>query len=297
MQKQSLEQFNQLKNRIIFEETIKEKSHQHQNFYSQINKRLEEKTSKDTAEIVQIAKSLSESNEQLKVANKQLESFAYTVSHDLQEPLRSINMFAQLLEEEHSSNLNTEAQEYLNHIINSAGRMQTLIRDLLEYSRAGKNEQTWIEIDLNQIVKGVIVDLQGIIKDTEAEIVIDTLPTIIANPTEIHQLFCNLITNSIKFAGNKKPRINITSKLQYKQWLISVKDNGIGIENKHHHRVFRAFKKLHTQEQYPGSGVGLAICQKIVERHQGKIGVHSQLGKGSTFYFTLPTYYQVISNK
>lgn len=254
----------------------------------EINQQLEQKVSRTTAEVVQTAKELAVKNRELKIANKQLENFAYTVSHDLQEPLRSINMFTQLLNKEYGEQLNEQAKEYMDYIIGSAERMQTLIRDVLTYSRAGKNEQTWLNIDLNLLVTNVITDLQGIIQETEAEIKINDLPTVLINPTEISQLFSNLIANSLKFRSEQKPIIEISSQSQGDRWIMTIKDNGIGIESEYQDKIFQAFKKLHPQEQYTGSGIGLAICQKIVERHQGIIGVKSQLGKGSIFYFTLP---------
>jgi light-regulated signal transduction histidine kinase (bacteriophytochrome) len=256
--------------------------------YYQIDRQLEQKISHKTAEVVQVVKELSVKNQELKIVNKQLENFACTVSHDLQEPLRSINMFTQLLDKEYGEKLDEQAKEYINYIIGSAERMQSLIRDVLVYSRTGKSETTWLNVDLNQLINNVTLDLQGIIQETEAKIIIHNLPTVLVNPTEISQLFSNLITNSIKFKSQQKPRIEILSQLKEDYWLISVKDNGIGIDRQYQDKIFHAFKKLHSQAQYSGNGVGLAICQKIVERHQGKIGVKSQLGKGAVFYFTLP---------
>ena len=256
--------------------------------YYEINQQLERKVSTGLAEIIQITKELAEKNQELNTANKQLENFAYTVSHDLQEPLRSINLFTQLLEQEYSEKLDEQAKEYMSYIMGSAIRMQTLIRDVLDYSRLGKEQQTYFDIDLNQLIKTVLIDLQGIIQETETEVVIGDLPTVAVNPTEICQLLSNLISNAIKFKGEQKPRIEIESQLQGDYWLFTVRDNGIGIEPQYQERVFEAFKRLHSQEQYSGSGVGLAICQKVIENHQGYIGVKSKLGEGSTFYFTLP---------
>lgn len=253
-----------------------------------INRQLEQKVGQGAAEIVQIAKELAAKNCELNSANKRLESFAYTVSHDLQEPLRSINLFTQLLQLEYQENLEPQAQEYLGYITSSAARMQTLIRDVLAYSRAGTSQQTKLDVDLNRLLETVQIDLQGTIKETKAKIIVENLPTVLANPTEISQLFRNLISNSIKFKSDRQPEIKITARLQDNQWLIAVEDNGIGIETEYQNIIFQPFKRLHTQEQYSGSGIGLAICQKIIERHQGYIGVQSQLGKGSTFYFTLP---------
>ena len=253
-----------------------------------INQQLEQKVSQGAAEIVQIAKELAAKNCELNLVNQQLESFAYTVSHDLQEPLRSINLFSQLLQEEYQEELEPQAQEYLGYIIGSATRMQTLVRDILAYSRVGTSTQTKLNVDLNRLLETVQIDLQGTIQETKAKIIVEDLPTVLVNPTEISQLFRNLISNSIKFKSDRQAQIKITALLQDNQWLITVEDNGIGIESEYQKIVFQPFKRLHSQEQYSGSGIGLAICQKIVERHQGYIGVQSQPGKGSTFYFTLP---------
>ena len=253
-----------------------------------INRQLEQKVSNSAAEIVQIAKELAAKNCELNLVNQQLESFAYTVSHDLQEPLRSINLFSQLLQEEYQEELEPQAQEYLGYIIGSATRMQTLVRDILAYSRVSTSTQTKLNVDLNRLLETVQIDLQGTIQETKAKIIVEDLPTVLVNPTEISQLFRNLISNSIKFKSDRQAQIKITALLQDNQWLITVEDNGIGIESEYQKIVFQPFKRLHSQEQYSGSGIGLAICQKIVERHQGYIGVQSQPGKGSTFYFTLP---------
>ena len=253
-----------------------------------LNKNIEQKVNERTIEIVQIAKELAARNKELKRANKQLESFAYTVSHDLQEPLRSISLFTQLLEQEYTEKLDEQGQEYIGFITNSAMRMQTLVRDVLAYARAATNEETWLNVDLNGLVQTLIIDLQAIIQETEAKIVVDRLPTVLVNPTEISQLLRNLITNSLKFRSERKPCIKIASQLKDNQWLITVEDNGIGIEPQYRDKIFQPFSRLHSQDQYSGSGIGLAICKKIVERYRGIIGVKSKPGQGSTFYFTLP---------
>lgn len=286
MNQQPLKYSQKLQPKIMVHQTV-------DNLFSrqpkiEIEEQSEQKDHLGTIEIVQIAKELATKNCELNLANQRLESFAYTVSHDLQEPLRSINMFTQLLQREYREDLDGQAQEYLGYITSSAVRMQTLVRDVLAYSRFGTTQQTRSEIDLNRLLETVQIDLRGIIEETEAEIVVGDLPTVIVNPTEIGQLFRNLISNGIKFKSDRKPHIKITSQRQDNQWLFTVEDNGIGIEAEHQDVIFQPFRRLHPQEQYSGSGIGLAICQKIVERHQGYIGVRSQLGKGSIFYFTLP---------
>ena len=285
MNQQPLKYIQELPHKIMVHQTVDNLFTKQPNI--KINRQIEQKDNLDTNKIGRIAKKLAAENCELNLANKRLESFAYTVSHDLQEPLRSINMFTQLLQQEYRENLDCQAQEYLGYITSSAVRMQTLVRDVLAYSRTGTSQQTQSEIDLNRLLETVQIDLRGIIEETEAEIVVEHLPTVSVNPTEIGQLFRNLISNSIKFRSDRKPHIKISSQRQDNQWLFTVEDNGIGIEAEYREIVFQPFKRLHSQEQYSGSGIGLAICQKIVERHQGYIGVESQPGRGSTFYFTL----------
>jgi signal transduction histidine kinase len=259
-----------------------------QQILEKVNEQLEARVAERTTELVQAKQKLEMINAELIHSNHELEQFAYIVSHDLQAPLRSINMFADLLAQECQSNLNGEANQYLRYIIDGATRMQTLIQDLLVYCRAGKNEQTWILIDLKEIVQQVIQDLQETIKANKALIRVKNLPIVQVNPTEINQLFQNLITNGLKFRSQAQPEIVIDAKLVEQQWLISVQDNGIGIESEYQNKIFQVFQRLHTQDKYPGTGIGLAICQKILQRYGGKIWVKSELGKGSTFYFTLP---------
>ncbi len=259
-----------------------------QDNYYQINRQLEQQMAIDRAELIQYANQLAVKNSKLERANKELKSFAHTVSHDLQEPLRSVGMFSELLQLEYESSLDEQAQEYLSYIVGSVKRMDVLIRDLLSYSQVGKSEQTWVRTDLQQLTKEVIGDLQASIKATEATLKINSLPTVIVNPTEISQLLSNLISNSLKFRSQQKPVISVSSELRHDQWLITVTDNGIGIKPEYQEHIFEIFKRLHPQNHHPGSGIGLAICQKIVERHGGEIGVSSQYGEGASFYFTLP---------
>ena len=286
MNPKPLEDKKQLPRKIMVHQTI-------DNLFSKqpnvdLDRYLEPKASQGAAEMVRIAKELATKNCELNIANKRLESFAYTVSHDLQEPLRSINLFTQLLQQEYQANLDSQAQEYLGYITSSAVRMQTLVRDVLAYSRAGTSQQTWSEVDLNRLLETVQIDLLGIIRETKAKIIVEQLPKVLVNPTEIAQLFRNIISNSLKFKSDRQPEIKIAARRQGDRWLITIEDNGIGIEAESQNLIFQAFKRLHSQEQYSGNGIGLAICKKIVDRHQGYIGVESQPGRGSIFYFTLP---------
>ncbi len=288
MQEHLQAQNEQLEQEIRIRQQTETQLERSQQLLQQANQELEQRIAERTAELVYTNKQLEKMNVELVGSNQELEKFAYVVSHDLQAPLRSIKMFAELLAQEYKNKLNSQADEYLDYITDSAERMQALIKDLLAYCRAGKNEQTWISIDLNDVINNVLRDLEASIQESKARIKIERLPTVQANPREINQLFQNLISNAIKFRGKNTPCIEIKAQSQQQQWLISVKDNGIGIEPQYQDKIFQIFQRLHSLEEYPGTGVGLAICQKIVERHGGSIWVESQPNRGSTFYFTLP---------
>jgi signal transduction histidine kinase len=288
IRQQLQEQNKELKKEISIRQGTESKLKQSQQILEKVNCELETRVLERTTELVQAKQKLEKINTELIQSNQELEQFAYIVSHDLQAPLRSLNMFADLLAQEYHNKLSDEADQYIKYIIDGATRMQALIQDLLLYCRAGKNEQTWISIDLKEIVQQVIQDLHETIEKNNAIITIKNLPIVQVNPTEINQLFQNLISNGLKFCSQAQPEIVINTKLVEQQWLISVQDNGIGIESQYFKEIFQVFQRLHTQEQYPGTGIGLAICQKIVQRYGGKIWVESELGKGSTFYFTLP---------
>ncbi|GAB4543430.1 MAG: hypothetical protein Tsb0014_36990 [Pleurocapsa sp.] len=258
---------------------LKSQSHQQQKSNSQ---------SSTEAELIVANHRLESLNQELLLSNQDLENFVSIVSHDLQAPLRSLTMFAELLAQEYREELDIEASRYIERITDSGTRMQTLIQDLLLYSRAGKGEDTWMSVALKETINEVIQDLQSSIRHSQAIIIVEDLPTVIANPTEIRQLFQNLIDNAIKFRSLEQPEIKIEAQQQEEQWLISIKDNGIGIEPEFQEQIFQVFQRLNPSDAYPGTGIGLAICQKIVQRCGGKMWVESQLGVGSTFFFTLP---------
>ncbi|WP_319421009.1 ATP-binding protein [Pleurocapsa sp. FMAR1] len=226
-------------------------------------------------------------NHHLSGLERNLEEFTSLVSQDLQTSLSSLTMFTDLLTKEYQSGLDQTAQNYLASISNSSSRMQTLIEDLRNYAQAGKSEQTWLMVDLNQVMQQVIKDLQKAIADTKAEIMVGDLPCILINPQEIYQILQNLLENALKFSGND-PRIQITAVQQEQAWLIAVADNGIGIPQEFHSQVFQVFHRVHSTEAYSGAGIGLAVCEKIIDRYGGKIWVESNGDRGSTFYFTLP---------
>ncbi|MCW3127705.1 MAG: multi-sensor signal transduction histidine kinase [Bacteroidetes bacterium] len=232
--------------------------------------------------------SLRDYAHKLEVTNNNLEQFAYVASHDLQEPLRTITNFVTMLEEKHEGNLDIDSVKYMDYIVNAAERMKALIRDLLMFSRIGRNHMAE-KIDCNEVVNEVLADMHPLIRETGASITVGFLPVIHASRTEIQQLFLNLLTNAIKYRRpDTAPEIKIGSEASGGQWLFSVSDNGIGIDKEYYDRIFIIFQRLHNQDKYAGTGIGLSTSRKIVELNGGKIWVESQPGLGSTFYFTFP---------
>jgi light-regulated signal transduction histidine kinase (bacteriophytochrome) len=228
-----------------------------------------------------------EANQELERKNKELEQFAYVASHDMQEPLRTISSFVELLQIQYQDNLDESAHKYMSFIVQASERMKILISDLLEYSRIGKKKELSI-VDCNLLVSEVIADLGVAISEAGAEIEIGPLPILKAYPTEMKQILQNLISNALKFKKkNLPPHIKILAKRQNGYWQFSVSDNGIGIDPKHNERIFAIFQRLHTRSEYEGAGIGLANCKKIAELHGGKIWVESTAGEGSNFYFTI----------
>ncbi len=241
----------------------------------------------DITEKKQIEVALQKKSEELEHSNKELEHFAYVASHDLQEPLRTIINYVGLFRKRYIEKLDPNSDEFLNFISEATKRMQTLIKDLLDYSRIGV-EKNIIEIDCNKLLGLVLTDMSITIENTKCQIKWEVLP-VIYGYQELRSLFQNLISNAIKYRKKDIPcLISISAKGTEKEWLFSFKDNGIGIDPKYHERVFIIFQKLHSQKEYEGTGIGLTQCKKIVELHGGKIWLESELGKGSTFYFTIP---------
>jgi len=225
----------------------------------------------------------------LEKSNIELEQFAYVASHDLKEPLRMVASFCNLLQQRYADQLDAKAQEYIRYAVDGAQRMQTLINDLLTLSRVGTQQNTFTAVDCNTVLQAVLGDLQHIIQQYDAQIVTPSpLPIVQADSSELGQLLQNLIGNAIKFHGDAPPRITITANAYDDEWMFAVRDNGIGIAPEFKDRIFLIFQRLHHRENYSGNGIGLAVCKKIVERHGGRIWVESELGKGCTFYFTLP---------
>ena len=226
--------------------------------------------------------------DELKISNIELEQFAYISSHDLKEPLRMITSFLQLLQKKYADNLDENANEFINFAIDGAKRLDLLINDLLEFSRIGSQERELKYLNSEKIVELVLINLKPLIQDNNVKITRDPLPSIYANDQQIVQLFQNLISNAIKYRSEKNPEIHISSNKLDNEYIFSVKDNGIGIDKKHLEQIFTIFQRLHTRGKYAGTGIGLAISEKIVQQHHGKIWAESKLGKGTTFYFTLP---------
>ncbi len=230
---------------------------------------------------------LAKQNHELEFKNKELEQFAYVASHDLQEPLRTINSYIELVGELYKDKFDEDGLRFMMHIENASTRMKFLIKDLLDYSRLGR-EKVFVNVDCNKIVKDVLLDLNTSISESKAVIAVDKLPKIIGLEVELKQLFQNLITNAIKFTKeNSTPVIKISAQEGNGEWLFKVQDEGIGIKKKYFERVFTIFQRLHRRDKYPGTGIGLALCKKIVEMHRGAIWIESEFGKGTTFFFTI----------
>lgn len=225
--------------------------------------------------------------EDLRRSNEDLQQFAYVASHDLQEPLRAIVSFSQLLEDKYKNKIEKDGKEFIHFITDGAKKMNTLIKDLLSYSRITTHAKPSKLTNLESILKDALFNLQESIKESGAVITYDKMPILKVDKTQFTQLFQNLLSNAIKFRRKETPKIHIGVNKINDEWIFSVKDNGIGIESKFFDKLFNIFYRLHTKEEYPGTGIGLPICKKIVQRYGGKIWVESEIGKGSTFFFTI----------
>lgn len=225
---------------------------------------------------------------ELERSNADLEQFAYVASHDLQEPLRMISSYVQLLGRRYRDKLDADADEFIDFAVDGALRMQTLINDLLAYSRVSTEAKPFEPVDCDKVVDDVLANLEVAISDSAAEITRDPMPPVYADSTQLAQLFQNLIANALKFRGENPPKVHVGARSEGDEWQISIQDNGIGIDPRFSDRIFVIFQRLHGRANYPGNGIGLSICKKIVERHGGRIWVESQEGGGSTFCFTVP---------
>lgn len=227
--------------------------------------------------------------EELVRSNGDLQQFAYVASHDLQEPLRRIANFTELLAKKYQGYFDQTADKYIDYIIDGAKRMQKLIHDLLMYSQISRTGFSVEETDLNKIVEDILKDYEDEINRTNAVVTLDPLPTLLVSPIYMRQLLQNLISNALKFRRTAPHKVHISATSRAGQVQLSVKDNGIGMESKFSERVFAIFHRLHSSDEYPGTGIGLAICKRIVEKHGGSIWFSSKSNEGTTFYFTIPS--------
>ncbi len=226
--------------------------------------------------------------EELAKSNADLEHFAYVASHDLREPLRMITSFLQLLERRYNDKLDQDANEFIGFAVDGAKRLNDMINDLLEYSKVTNKEQVFRPVKLEKVLEEALINLIVPTEEHNAIIDYDPLPTVNGDEKLLVQLFQNLIGNAIKYHGQKPPKIHISSTKENNQYIISIKDNGIGIDSQHLDRIFIIFQRLHRNDEYEGTGIGLAIAQKIVHQHGGQIWAKSEPGKGTTLYFTIP---------
>jgi len=245
-------------------------------------------TVQDITERKRMEVALREKTEELARSNEDLEQFAYVASHDLQEPLRMVTSYVQLLGKRYEGKLDADADEFIGFAVDGAIRMRKLINDLLTYSRVGTKGKELSPTDSEAVLAQSVNDLKVIIEENGAHVTYDPLPTVMADSPQLGQLFQNLIGNAIKFRGNEPPCVHISASRNGNGWIFSVRDNGIGIAAEYSERIFIIFQRLHSRQEYAGTGIGLAICKKIVERHGGHIWVESDVGKGATFRFTLP---------
>jgi PAS domain S-box-containing protein len=231
---------------------------------------------------------LLEAVEELNRSNEELGQFAYIASHDLQEPLRMVASYTQLLSRRYKGQLDTDADEFIAFAVDGASRMQRLIEDLLAYSRVGTKGQDLLETSSEEALQQALLNLRGAIEESGALVTHDPLPVVLADETQLIQLFQNLVGNAIKYQTPGVPRIHVSAARDGgKKWIFSVRDNGLGIDPQYFDKIFGVFQRLHQRDEFAGTGIGLAICKKIVERHGGSISVESQPGQGSTFRFAL----------
>ncbi|WP_017659332.1 ATP-binding protein [Baaleninema simplex] len=245
--------------------------------------------------VLRQAEELAKLTRELERSNAELEKFAYVASHDLQEPLNLVSSYVQLLEMRYGDRLDDDAKEFIDFAVQGVTHMQRLIEDLLAYSRVGSRGKPFTEVSVETVLKRVQMNLRGRIEETGARLSYDALPVVKADKTQLTQVFQNLLGNALKFRSDRPLEIHASARDEENAWVFSVRDNGIGLDPQFADRIFSIFQRLHTRDEYPGTGIGLAICKRIIERHGGRMWVVSQLGEGATFYFTLPKFKDPIS--
>jgi PAS domain S-box-containing protein len=260
-----------------------------------LNQHLEQRVQDRTRELEDANTQLVRQTQELVSINAELERFAYVASHDLQEPLRMVSSYSQLLAKRYKGKLDADADEFIKFTVSGAERMGQLIKDLLTYSRVGNPQGRQQDVDSEEVLDRALMNLKTAIDETGGVVTHGPLPTVFADPVQFGQLFQNLIGNALKFNASEPPRAHVSALLIsgepqsiYPYWQFAVTDNGIGIEAQYSERIFGAFQRLHTMAEYPGTGIGLALCKKIVEAHGGRIWLESTPRKGTTFYFTIP---------
>lgn len=247
-------------------------------------KRAEERIRRMNAELAQ---RVDERTAELRRSTLALQEFA-TFAADLREPLRIVQSFVHLLAERYHNELDTKANEFIGYALDGAQRGQQLIQDLLAYARVELEAQEFAATDCTAVLERTLGRLGKVIRESDAEVMHDQLPQVIADEAQLEQIFHHLLSNALKFCGQQPPRIHVSATQEENRWIFAVRDHGIGLEPRYAERIFQVFQRLHTHTQYPGTGIGLAICKKIIERHDGRIWVESELGKGATFHFTVP---------
>ncbi|ELZ17849.1 PAS/PAC sensor signal transduction histidine kinase [Haloterrigena salina JCM 13891] len=227
-------------------------------------------------------------NERLRASNKRLEQFAHAASHDLQEPLRMVSSYLQLIENQYGETLDEEGREFLEFAVDGAERMRNMIDALLAYSRVETQGDPFEPVDLNDVLMDVQTDLQRKIEETDAEITVTDLPRVEGDASQLRQLFQNLLDNALEYSGDEPPRVSVSAEQDRTKGIIAVRDEGIGIEPANHDRIFEVFERLHSREDHSGTGIGLSLCERIAERHDGEMWVESEPENGTTVFVSLP---------
>jgi signal transduction histidine kinase len=231
---------------------------------------------------------LAQANQALKRSNEELQQFAYIASHDLQTPLRNISGFVQLLQSNYAEALDAQANDWIRRAVQSAEQMHKLIRDVLAYSRVDSQALSFQPTSFREVFTDAVAQLETSIRNAGGQVTCDELPTVTGDLPQLVELLQNLIENGLRYHGQEPPHVHVSAEPDGNEWVFSVRDNGIGIAPKHHERIFEMFRRLHNQQEYPGTGIGLAVCRRVVHRHGGRIWVESEAGHGSVFHFTIP---------